>query len=93
MKAIWNEQIIAESSETVVLETNHYFPIESINEQYFKKNENTSVCGWKGTAEYYDIVVDGQTNVDAAWYYRSPKDAAKNIEGRVAFWRGVKITE
>ena len=93
MQAIWNNTIIAESNETVIVETNHYFPVDSIKLEYFKKNINTSVCGWKGTAEYYDIVVDGKTNPDAAWYYPSPKDAAKNIEGRIAFWRGVKVSE
>ena len=93
MKAIWNNTVIAESKETVIVETNHYFPINSIKSDYFKKNNSTSVCGWKGTAEYYDLVVDGKTNADAAWYYATPKDAAKNIEGRIAFWRGVKVTD
>lgn len=92
MKAIWNGVILAESDDTVVVETNHYFPADSINNDYFQKNSNHSSCPWKGEASYYDIVVDGKTNPDAAWYYPEPKDAAKEIAGRIAFWRGVKIT-
>ena len=93
MKAEWNGTIIAESDDTVVVETNHYFPVDSIKEEYFMKNSNNSICPWKGEANYYDLLVDGKTNADAAWYYPEPKDAAKEIKGRIAFWRGVKITD
>lgn len=92
MKAVWNGATLAESDDTVVVETNHYFPADSINSEFFQKNSNHSSCPWKGEASYYDIVVDGKTNPDAAWYYPEPKDAAKEIAGRIAFWRGVKIT-
>jgi uncharacterized protein (DUF427 family) len=93
MKAIWNGQVLAESDDTVVVETNHYFPPDSINKDYFNGNDNHSICSWKGEASYYDIVVDGKTNPDAAWYYPEPKEAASNIKGRIAFWRGVQITD
>lgn len=91
MKATWNGETLAESNETVVVEGNQYFPAGSINEIYFQPSETHTVCGWKGTASYYDIVVDGQTNKDAAWYYPETKPDAKNIEGYVAFWKGVEI--
>lgn len=93
MKAIWNNAILAESQETVVVEGNHYFPKSAINKQYFKESELHTVCPWKGTASYYTIVVDGQVNEDAAWYYPETSVAAKKIEGYVAFWRRVEITE
>lgn len=92
MKAIWNGEIIAESDDTIIIETNHYFPAESIKKEFFKANENHSICSWKGEASYYDIVVNGETNADAAWYYPAPKDAANEIKGRIAFWRGVKVS-
>lgn len=90
-KAIWNGAVIAESDETIVVEGNHYFPADSIDKQYFKESDKHTVCPWKGTANYYDIEVDGQVNKDAAWYYPSAKEKAKQIEGYVAFWRGVKV--
>jgi len=93
MKASWNGQVLAESDDTVVVESNHYFPNSSINREFFKQSDTTSHCPWKGDASYYSIVVDGQENRDAAWYYPTPMDAAREIEGRVAFWRGVKISE
>jgi uncharacterized protein (DUF427 family) len=93
MKAIWNETVLAESDDTILVEGNHYFPAESIDKQYFQPSQTHSVCGWKGTASYYDVVVNGDTNKDAAWYYPDCKPDAKNIEGRVAFWKGVKVTE
>ncbi len=93
MKAIWNEAVIAESDDTVVVEGNHYFPPESVNESFLKPSETTSVCSWKGTANYYTLSVDGAENADAAWYYASPKTAARQIAGRVAFWRGVQVVE
>ncbi len=93
MKAIWNGKVIAESDNTVVVEGNHYFPAESANKEYLETTETNTVCGWKGTASYYTINVDGKTNVDAAWYYPEAKDEAKNIENYLAFWKGVEITE
>ena len=93
MKAIWNGQIIAESNETIVVEGNHYFPKSSIKQEYFKPSDTNSVCPWKGTASYYTLDVDGTENSDAAWYYPEAKDAAKQIEDYVAFWKGVEVTE
>jgi uncharacterized protein (DUF427 family) len=93
MKAIWNDKVLAESDRTVVVEGNHYFPADSIKREYFAPSETHTVCGWKGTASYYDVVVDGETNKDAAWFYPAAKDAAKEIENYVAFWKGVKVTE
>jgi uncharacterized protein (DUF427 family) len=91
MKAIWNNAILAESDETIVVEGNHYFPETSLNKEYFRPSETHTVCGWKGTASYYDIVVNGATNKDAAWFYPETKEAAKEIENRVAFWKGVEV--
>ncbi|CAN5640837.1 DUF427 domain-containing protein [soil metagenome] len=93
MKAIWNGAVLAESDNTVVVEGNDYFPPDSLNKEHFKPSDHQTVCGWKGTASYYDIVVNGETNKDAAWYYPSAKDDAKNIEGHIAFWKGVKVTK
>lgn len=93
MKAIWENQVLAESNDTIVIENNHYFPPSSINVQYFTKSDTTSICPWKGTASYYTILVSGKENIDAAWYYPSPKEAAKEIINHVAFWRGVDILE
>ena len=90
-KAIWNGTVVAESDATVEVDGNAYFPPDSLRREYFEKSSTTSVCPWKGTADYYSLVVDGQTNADAAWCYPSTKDAAKNIEGHVAFWKGVQI--
>ena len=93
MKAIWNGQVLAESDDLVTIEGNKYFPIDSLNKEYFKNSKTHTVCPWKGTASYYSIEVDGKTNRDAAWYYPTPKDAAKVITDRVAFWRGVEVVE
>jgi uncharacterized protein (DUF427 family) len=93
MKAIWNGAVLAESDDTEVVEGNHYFPAESLKTEYFQPSETHTVCPWKGTASYYDVVVDGDVNGDAAWYYPEAKPDAKNIEGRVAFWKGVEVTE
>ncbi len=93
VRATWNGVVLAESDDTVVVEGNHYFPPESINEEFFSDSSKTTVCGWKGTASYYDVEVDGETNQGAAWYYPTPKEAASQIEGRVAFWGGVKVEE
>jgi len=93
MKAIWNDEVIAESDDTVVVEGNHYFPLSAVNESLLKDSEKTTFCPWKGTANYYSINVSGAENSDAAWYYAEPKKAAKEIAGRVAFWRGVQVVE
>jgi len=92
MKATWNGTVIAESDQTEVVEGNHYFPDSAIKREYFTPSATHSVCPWKGTASYYSVVVDGKTNADAAWYYPDPKDAAKQIKDRVAFWKGVEVT-
>ncbi len=92
-KAIWNGATLAESDDTVVVEGNHYFPPEAIDRRYFKESSTHTVCPWKGEASYYTAEVDGQTNQDAAWYYPTTREAAKGIEGRVAFWKGVKVEE
>ncbi|KPF74606.1 hypothetical protein IP68_12700 [Blastomonas sp. AAP25] len=91
-KAIWNGTVIAESDDTVVVERNHYFPRDSVRADLLKPSATTSVCGWKGTASYYSLEVDGKTNADAVWYYLEPKDAAKEITDRLAFWKGVEVT-
>lgn len=91
MKAIWKNEIIASSSDTVVIEGNHYFPISSVNEAYLKNSSTETVCPWKGTASYYDVIVGEDVNIDAAWYYVNPHKKAEVIKGRVAFWKGVKV--
>ena len=91
MKATWNNQVIAESDRTIVVENNHYFPADSIKKELFLTSSTSSSCPWKGKASYYSISVDGKINTDAAWFYPEPKDAAKNIKGYVAFWKGVKV--
>lgn len=91
MKAIWNGKVIAESEDTVVVEGNHYFPEESVKKEYFTDSSTHTTCPWKGLASYYSLLVDGQENKDAAWYYPDPKDAAKQIKGRIAFWKGVQV--
>lgn len=90
-KAIWNGAIVAESDRTEVVEGNHYFPPTSISPQYFKESATHTTCPWKGEASYYDLVAHDQVNKDAAWYYPNPKEAAKQITGYVAFWKGVKV--
>ncbi len=92
VQAVWNGAVIADSTATVVVEGNHYFPLDSVNPDILRPSETTSRCPWKGTANYYSIEVDGQTNKDAAWYYAEPSAAAAEIKGRVAFWKGVKVT-
>ena len=91
MRAIWNGTVVAESDRTEVVEGNHYFPPETIKSEYFQPSSTHTVCPWKGTASYYTLAVDGKTNPDAAWYYPTTKDAAKNITGYVAFWKGVEV--
>ena len=90
-KATWNDTVIAESDATVVVEGNHYFPPDSIRSEFFEANDAQTVCPWKGTASYFDVVVDGNRNAGAAWYYPQPKQAATEIKDHVAFWRGVKV--
>lgn len=91
MRAIWNGAVIAQSDDTVVVEGNHYFPAASVDRAHLRESAAHTVCPWKGTASYYDVVVGDAVNKDAAWYYPWTKDAAKNIEGRIAFWRGVRV--
>lgn len=93
MKATWNGTVIAESDDTVVVENNHYFPRESLKEEFFEKSAMESFCPWKGSANYLSIVVDGEKNEDAAWHYDDPKEQAAEIKGRVAFWRGVEVSD
>jgi uncharacterized protein (DUF427 family) len=93
MKAIWNDTVLAESDDTVVVEGNHYFPAASLREEYFRESDHHSVCPWKGTASYYDVVVGDAVNAQAAWYYPQPKEAAVQIAGRVAFWKGVRVVD
>jgi len=92
-KATWNGATIAEAAASAVelVEGNVYFPAESVRRDYLQPSDTHTVCGWKGTASYYDVAVDGQVNRDAAWYYPEPKEAARNITGRIAFWKGVKV--
>ncbi len=92
MKATWNGAVLAESDQTVVVEGNHYFPPDTIRREFFQDSATHTTCAWKGVASYYHVVVDGQVNKDAAWYYPAPKPAAKQIAGYVAFWRGVQVT-
>jgi uncharacterized protein (DUF427 family) len=90
-KAIWNDVVIAETDDTVVVEGNHYFPADSVAEAYLAPSDRHSVCYWKGIASYYDVVVDGATNPAAAWFYPDPSPAARQIKDRIAFWKGVRI--
>ncbi len=91
-KATWNGQVIADSDKTVVVESNHYFPVDAVKPDVLKPSDHHTNCPWKGEASYYHVVVDGKTNENAAWYYPTPKDAAKEIAGRVAFWKGVQVS-
>jgi uncharacterized protein (DUF427 family) len=90
-RATWNGAVIAESDDTVMVEGNHYFPLEAVNSEFLAPSDTHTRCYWKGTASYYDVIVDGQVNRDAAWYYATPSPEAAVIEGRVAFWRGVRV--
>lgn len=91
VKAVWNDAVIAQSDDTVVVEGNHYFPLDAVNKEALKPSARTSGCPWKGTANYYTVVANGAENPDAAWYYAEPKSAAAQIKGRVAFWKGVRV--
>jgi uncharacterized protein (DUF427 family) len=93
MRAVWKGTVLAESQDTVVVEGNHYFPADSLSREHFRESDTHTTCGWKGVASYYDVVVGDEVNRDAAWYYPRTSDAARNIEGRVAFWKGVKVAE
>ncbi len=90
-KAVWNGKVVAESDDTVMVEGNHYFPADSVKQEYLQASSTHTTCPWKGQASYYNVVVDGNVNQDAAWYYPQPKDAAKQIRDHVAFWRGVSV--
>ena len=93
MKAIWNGETIASSDDTVVVDGNHYFPADSLERRYLRECDTTSICPWKGTASYYDVLVADEVNSNAAWFYPEPKEAAEQIRGHVAFWRGVEVVE
>ncbi len=92
-KAVWKDTVVAESADTIMVEGNHYFPPESIAHEYFVPSEKHTVCHWKGTASYFSLEVDGERNTDAAWIYPEPKEAAENIRGHYAFWKGVTVTD
>jgi uncharacterized protein (DUF427 family) len=91
MKAIWNDQVIAESNNTLVVEGNHYFPENSIKSEFFSKTDTSTSCPWKGIARYYSVTVNGKINTDCAWYYPVPHKEAEKIKGMVAFWNGVQV--
>jgi uncharacterized protein (DUF427 family) len=91
MKASWHNIVLAHSDNTIVVEGNHYFPPESINKEYLKESTLHTTCPWKGEASYFDVVVEGEVNKDAAWYYAQPKEAAKQIKDHIAFWKGVEV--
>lgn len=93
MKAIWNDMVVAESDQTVVVEGNHYFPPNSLRHEFFEESTLHSTCPWKGEANYYHVKVNGKVNLDAAWYYPDPNDAAKEIRSHVAFWKGIEVQE
>jgi len=93
MKAIWKGTTVAESDDTVVVEGNHYFPMSAVNMEFMQPSDTTTVRPWKGVAGYYSINVGGELNTDAAWYYPEPRETAKNIQGHIAFWRGVEVVE
>ena len=92
MKAVWKNTVIAESDATVMVEGNHYFPAATVNQQFISFSNHKTSCAWKGQASYYSLIVDGELNPDAAWYYAEPKEAAANIKGYVAFWKGVQVS-
>jgi len=91
MQAIWKDTVIAESDDIVTVEGNHYFPESSLKREFISFSNHKTSCAWKGQASYYSLMVQGEMNPDAAWYYADPKPEAANIQGRVAFWKGVKI--
>ena len=92
MKAIWNDTVIAQSDDTVLVEGNHYFPRSAVNPAFLQFSNHKTMCAWKGQASYYSLLVNGDMNVDAAWYYPEPKPEAQSIRDHLAFWKGVKVT-
>ena len=92
MRASWHGAVLVESDKTVMVEGNHYFPADALWREHFRESDHHSTCPWKGTASYYDVVVGDEVNANAAWYYPAPKEAAREIKDRVAFWRGVEVT-
>ena len=92
MKAVWNGVVIAESDDTVVVEGNHYFPESALDQRYLAFSNHRSSCAWKGQAHYHSLIVNGEMNTDAVWYYPEPSEAARQIKGRVAFWKGVQVS-
>jgi uncharacterized protein (DUF427 family) len=93
VRANWNGKVLAESDRTIIVEGNHYFPPDSVNQEYFKPSNHHTQCSWKGTASYYDVEVDGKTNWNAAWYYPTPQLAANQIAGYIAFWHGIEVSQ
>lgn len=93
MKAVWKGRTLAESDDTVVVEGNHYFPESALKREYTTFSNHKSMCPWKGQASYLSLLVDGEMNENAVWYYPDPSDAAREIKGRVAFWKGVEIEQ
>jgi uncharacterized protein (DUF427 family) len=91
MKAIWNSEVLAQSTQTVEVEGNHYFPMSSLKQEFFKASQKQTTCPWKGVAHYFDVVVDGELNEAAAWFYPSPKSEASQIKNHVAFWKGITV--
>ena len=91
MKAIWKDTVLAQSDDTVVVEGNHYFPVSTLVREHFRSSDTHTSCHWKGVASYYDVVVGGDVNKDAAWFYPTPSEKAATIKDRVAFWKGVKV--
>jgi uncharacterized protein (DUF427 family) len=92
MKAIWNDTVLAESDDTVVVENNHYFPASSLRREFFQPSQTHTTCGWKGVASYYDVVIGDAKNADAAWFYPEPMKGAEQVQDRVAFWKGVTVS-
>jgi uncharacterized protein (DUF427 family) len=92
MRAIYNDEVIAESDNTVVVEGNHYFPVDSVKKEFLTESNTHTTCPWKGVASYYNVVVNGNKTEDTAWYYPNPKPLAEGIKGYIAFWHGVKVT-
>lgn len=91
MKAIWNGTVIAQSDDTVLVEGNHYFPADAVNRQFTTFSNHKTMCSWKGQASYYSLIVNGDMNIDAAWFYADPKPEAESVRDRVAFWKGVVV--
>ena len=93
MKAIWNGAVLAQSDDTVVVDGNHYFPADAIDTSRFEDSETHTTCSWKGLASYKTVVVDGERNADAAWFYPEPSEEAAMVTDRIAFWRGVEVVD